>query len=191
MSKRHIIPDPKRECVWTNYLNCLLFCVERITKSIIPKLFKGITFVLFNCVVPYTTEIGEDTKFAYGGMGCVIHSRAKIGDRVLIGQNTTIGRSLDPEDIPTIGNDGNPADMETIQAFCVKENIYLIDDAAQAFGSSLNNKMIGSFGNAGLFSFSSGKPTLGHMGCYFWSENQDYHIKRTNHKLYHKIEKLF
>lgn len=72
---------------------------------IIPKLCKGITFILFNCVVPYTTEIGEDTKFAYGGMGCVIHSRAKIGDRVLIGQNTTIGRSLDPEDIPTIGSD--------------------------------------------------------------------------------------
>lgn len=40
-----------------------------------------------------------------GGMSCVIHSRAKIGERVIIGQNTTIGRSLDPEDIPTIGND--------------------------------------------------------------------------------------
>lgn len=72
---------------------------------VVPKLIKGITFLMFNSVVPYTTEIGEDTKFAYGGMGCVVHSRAKIGERVLIGQNSTIGRSLDPEDFPTIGND--------------------------------------------------------------------------------------
>ena len=72
---------------------------------IIPKIIKGITYLLFNSVVPYTTEIGEESKFAYGGIGCVIHSRAKIGDRVIIGQNTTIGRSLDPEDFPTIGND--------------------------------------------------------------------------------------
>lgn len=71
----------------------------------LPLFIKYVTFLLFNCVVPYTTNIGEGTKFAYGGMGCVIHSRAKIGERVLIGQNTTIGRSLDPEDIPTIGND--------------------------------------------------------------------------------------
>lgn len=72
---------------------------------VLPGLIKGLTFLIFNCVVPYTTEIGEKTKFAYGGMGCVVHARAKIGERVLIGQNTTIGRSLDPETIPTIGND--------------------------------------------------------------------------------------
>lgn len=72
---------------------------------VLPGLIKGLTFVLFNCVVPYTTEIGEGTKFAYGGMGCVIHSRAKIGNRVVIGQNTTIGRALDPESIPEIGDD--------------------------------------------------------------------------------------
>lgn len=70
-----------------------------------PKLLQGMIFVLFNSFVPYTAEIGEGSKFAYGGMGCVVHKRAKIGDRVLIGQNTTIGRSLDPEDIPVIGND--------------------------------------------------------------------------------------
>lgn len=63
------------------------------------------TYLLFNSVVPYTAQIGRGTKFAYGGIGCVVHSRAVIGERVIIGQNTTIGRSLDPEDIPTIGND--------------------------------------------------------------------------------------
>ena len=38
-------------------------------------------------------------------MSCVVHKDTKIGERVIIGQNTTIGRSLDPADFPTIGND--------------------------------------------------------------------------------------
>lgn len=71
----------------------------------LPKMIKGLTFLLFNTVIPYTAEVGEESKFAYGGIGCVVHARTVIGDRVLIGQNTTIGRSLDPEDFPTIGND--------------------------------------------------------------------------------------
>ena len=72
---------------------------------LIPTICKGIDFLMFNCVVPYTATIGKDSKFAYGGIGCVVHSRTIIGDRVIIGQNSTIGRSLDPEDFPTIGND--------------------------------------------------------------------------------------
>lgn len=72
---------------------------------ILPRLFKNMAFLLFNTVIPYSAEIGEGTRFAYGGIGCVVHKRAKIGERVIIGQNTTIGRSLDPEDFPEIGND--------------------------------------------------------------------------------------
>ncbi|MDD7647999.1 serine O-acetyltransferase [Cloacibacillus porcorum] len=62
-------------------------------------------FLVFNSVILYTAEIGKQSKFAYGGIGCVVHSRAVIGERVIIGQYTTIRRSLDPGDIPTIGND--------------------------------------------------------------------------------------
>ncbi|WP_178075083.1 serine O-acetyltransferase [Paenibacillus albus] len=59
---------------------------------------------MFNSVVPYTTEIGRDSKFAYGAIGVVIHGRSKIGSRVIIGQNVTIGRALDPDSIPEIGD---------------------------------------------------------------------------------------
>lgn len=72
---------------------------------IVPSITKAMIFLLFNSVVPFSAEIGKQSKFAYGGIGVVVHSRAKIGDRVILGQNTTIGRSLDPEDIPVIGND--------------------------------------------------------------------------------------
>ncbi len=72
---------------------------------LLPKVLYYLIFLLFNSSVPYTAEIGKETRFAYGGMGCVINKRSEIGDRVLIGQNTTIGRSLDPKDFPSIGND--------------------------------------------------------------------------------------
>lgn len=72
---------------------------------VIPDLLKGGAFVLYNTVIPYTADVGEGTKFAYGGMGCVVNAKSKIGCRVIIGQNTTIGRSLDPDDYPIIGDD--------------------------------------------------------------------------------------
>lgn len=71
---------------------------------LIPYLTKVLTFLLYNSIIPYTAQIGKQSELAYGGIGVVIHSRAKIGDRVIIGQNTTIGRALEPEGIPEIGN---------------------------------------------------------------------------------------
>lgn len=72
---------------------------------IIPKVSKALIYLVFNSVVLYTAEIDRESRFAYGSMSVVVHSRAKIGKRVVIGQNCTIGRSLDPEDIPIIGDD--------------------------------------------------------------------------------------
>lgn len=62
---------------------------------VLPGLIKGITFVLFNTVFQYTAEIGKGTKFSYVFMGCVVHMDTKIGEQGIIGQNTTISRSLD------------------------------------------------------------------------------------------------
>lgn len=45
---------------------------------VLPKLIKGITFLLFNSVVPYAAEIGKDTKFAYGGMGALCIAEQKL-----------------------------------------------------------------------------------------------------------------
>lgn len=72
---------------------------------VVPGIMKALCFLLFNSVVPCTSEIGKQSKCAYGGIGVVIHGRAVIGERVVIGQNTTIGRSLDPGGVPRIGND--------------------------------------------------------------------------------------
>lgn len=72
---------------------------------LIPFLCKSLIFFLFNSVVPFSAVIGKGSRFAYGGIGVVLHARSKIGDRVIIGQGVTVGRKLDPEGIPVIGND--------------------------------------------------------------------------------------
>jgi serine O-acetyltransferase len=72
---------------------------------LLPVLFKYLIFFVFNSVVPYSVVIGRNSKFAYGAIGVVIHSRTVIGDNVIIGQNVTIGRQLDPRGVPSIGND--------------------------------------------------------------------------------------
>ena len=64
-----------------------------------------ILYFIFNSHIPGSAQIGENSKCAYGGIGVVIHSRAKIGARVIIGQGITIGRKLEPSGVPVIGDD--------------------------------------------------------------------------------------
>ncbi|WP_339141589.1 serine O-acetyltransferase [Pseudoalteromonas galatheae] len=71
---------------------------------ILPLIVKYFIFLIFNSVVPPSTYIGKKSKFAYGGIGVVIHSQTTIGDKVIIGQNVTIGRQLSPNGVPVIGD---------------------------------------------------------------------------------------
>ena len=82
---------------------------------------------------------------------------------------------------------GNPANLAGIEKFCREKGIALIDDAAQSFGARLGDRPVGTFGDAGFFSFSPGKPTAGHMGAFFWTSNEAYNFTRTTHALAHRI----
>jgi len=72
---------------------------------LIPKLLVYLNYFLFNSFIPASTKIGEQSKFAYGGIGVVLHSKAIIGSRCIIGQGITIGRKLSSVGVPTIGDD--------------------------------------------------------------------------------------
>jgi dTDP-4-amino-4,6-dideoxygalactose transaminase len=52
---------------------------------------------------------------------------------------------------------GMPAKMDEIIVISEKFNIPLIEDAAEALGSTYKNKACGSFGNAGILSFNGNK----------------------------------
>ena len=65
---------------------------------------RGINNFLHNSYIPYTAEIGDETVFAYGGIGVVLHSKAVIGKNCMIGQNITIGGRTGHGSAPVIGD---------------------------------------------------------------------------------------
>lgn len=58
---------------------------------------------------------------------------------------------------------GQPADMDEIRKIADKHNLVVIEDACQAVGSSIGNRMIGSIGDVACFSFFPTK-NLGGFG---------------------------
>lgn len=52
---------------------------------------------------------------------------------------------------------GHSADMDAINAFAKKHNLYVIEDCAQAHGTLYKDKMVGSIGDMGAFSFFATK----------------------------------
>lgn len=58
---------------------------------------------------------------------------------------------------------GQPADMDAIKTIADKYNLFVVEDACQAVGASYKNKMIGSIGDVGCFSFFPTK-NLGAFG---------------------------
>ena len=61
---------------------------------------------------------------------------------------------------------GRSLDMAAVLAICQERRILLFEDAAQALGSAWNSQHLGTFGKAGVFSFSVPKViTMGQGGC--------------------------
>jgi dTDP-4-amino-4,6-dideoxygalactose transaminase len=52
---------------------------------------------------------------------------------------------------------GMPAKIKEIKAICDKYDIILIEDAAEALGSMVENQKVGTFGTYGIFSFNGNK----------------------------------
>jgi dTDP-4-amino-4,6-dideoxygalactose transaminase len=69
---------------------------------------------------------------------------------------------LRPKAIIPVDLFGLPADHAAVQATAKAENLLVLDDAAQSFGATCNNRRLGTFGQATATSFFPAKP----LGCY-------------------------
>ncbi len=57
---------------------------------------------------------------------------------------------------------GQPADYPALEPIARRHNLYLVADAAQSFGASLNDRPVGGWGDVTCTSFFPSKP----LGCY-------------------------
>jgi dTDP-4-amino-4,6-dideoxygalactose transaminase len=69
---------------------------------------------------------------------------------------------LTPKAIIPVDLFGLPADHSAVAAVSEKAKLFILDDAAQAFGATYNNRRLGTFGHATATSFFPAKP----LGCY-------------------------
>ncbi len=69
---------------------------------------------------------------------------------------------------------GNPVDMDKLYAIAKKYNLRIIEDAAQAIGSTWKGRAIGSFGDFVSFSFQANKNiTTSEGGCLVLNNNEE------------------
>ncbi len=69
------------------------------------------------------------------------------------------------------------ADMDFIVNFAKKNNLIIIEDTCESLGSKFNNKLLGSFGTVGTFSFYySHQITSGEGGMIVCNSKEDYEI---------------
>ncbi len=69
---------------------------------------------------------------------------------------------LKPKAVIPVDLFGLPADHDAVAAAAKAENLFILDDAAQAFGAAYKGRSLGTFGHATATSFFPAKP----LGCY-------------------------
>jgi len=90
---------------------------------------------------------------------------------------------------------GNPANLHEIKKIIEGKSIKIIEDCAQAHGTKINSKHVGTFGDIGTFSFFPGK----NLGCFgdggaVVTNNKKYYeyiIRARNHGALKKYDHKF
>lgn len=76
---------------------------------------------------------------------------------------------------------GRAADYESLEAICKESGLSLICDSAEALGSKVRGKYLGTFGDLGCFSFSANKTV---------SSGQGGMIATNNTEIYYRLKEL-
>jgi serine O-acetyltransferase len=83
----------------------MVLYLHRIAHACLPRMIYVINRILFSVVLPPSVKVGHGVVLGYAGIGTVIHARAVIGDRVIIGPHVTIGGKTPHPDVPVIEDD--------------------------------------------------------------------------------------
>ena len=72
---------------------------------VLPKVLSLLNRILFATHIPASVSMGKDVQLSYYGLGTVIHHRAVIGNRVVLGSGTVVGGRSGYNDVPIIEDD--------------------------------------------------------------------------------------
>uniref|UniRef100_A0A6G6ABF3 dTDP-4-amino-46-dideoxygalactose transaminase n=1 Tax=Borely moumouvirus TaxID=2712067 RepID=A0A6G6ABF3_9VIRU len=88
---------------------------------------------------------------------------------------------------------GWPCDLEEIVSWCHENNIYVIEDCAQAHGAKYKNKFVGTWGDINAWSFCQDKIiSTGGEGGMVTTNNKNLYLKAWSYKDHGKnMEKIF
>lgn len=89
-----------------------------------------------------------------------------------------ISKGRKPKAIIPVHLYGMPAQMDRIMAIANEYDIPVIEDAAEALGSTINGKSVGTFGLKGILSFNGNKIITTSGGGALISDNEEY-IKKS------------
>jgi serine O-acetyltransferase len=72
---------------------------------IVPGVIHRLIFFLSGAVIPMSVEIGEGSELGYGGNGVLLHAAARIGRRVMISPQVTLGGRCGHGGVPVVEDD--------------------------------------------------------------------------------------
>jgi len=87
---------------------------------------------------------------------------------------------------------GAPADMDAIMDIARRNNLFVIEDNAQACGGTYKGKYLGTIGDIGAFSFDAGKVMITGEGGMVLTNNEEFYVKaRAYHDHGHEYSTKF
>jgi dTDP-4-amino-4,6-dideoxygalactose transaminase len=128
----------------------------------------------------------------------------QAGGKVIFCDTDAVTFTIDPAQIETritprtvgiipVHLYGQPAKMDAIMAIARKYNLWVVEDCAQAHLAEYKGRKVGTFGNAGTFSFYPGKNlgAMGDAGCLItndcaladWCATYSRHGGKGDHKM--------
>ncbi|MCX8170371.1 MAG: DegT/DnrJ/EryC1/StrS family aminotransferase [Candidatus Bathyarchaeota archaeon] len=72
---------------------------------------------------------------------------------------------------------GRPADMDALPSIAGKNELYIVEDACQAWGAEWRGRRVGAIGDIGSFSFQSSKNITSGEGGIIVTNNEELYIK--------------
>ncbi|WP_419168989.1 DegT/DnrJ/EryC1/StrS family aminotransferase [Halobacteriovorax sp.] len=116
---------------------------------------------------------GDEVITATNTFFATIEAIAEVGAKIVLVDCDADTYSICPKHVQEVVNEktkaiipvhlyGNPCDMDAITKIANEHNLYIIEDCAQAHLASFKGQAVGTFGEAGSFSFYPGK----NLGAY-------------------------